>query len=300
MTRTDDPFALDRAAMRRGLAAATDSHEEAAVLQREVAARLLERLELVRLRPRSVLELGCGPGTHTRALIRRYPRARHVGLELVPGMARAARRRSPWRRRLQAVCADFEALPFAGDSFDLIFSSLVLHRTMDLRATVRELQRVLQPEGVLMFATFGPDTLDELRAAWAAADGHAHVQRFVDMHDIGDALVGARLADPVMDMEHFTLTYPDVAGLLRDLRALGERNALRGRNPGLTTPRRWQRMEAAYAARRDAEGRLPATWEVAYGHAWGTDAQPQDRGPEGEVRVAVSGVSLPRRKRSAE
>jgi len=300
MTRTNDPFALDRAAIRRGLAAATGSHEAAAVLQREVAARLLERLELVRLEPRSVLELGCGPGTNTRALIRRYPRARHVGLELVPAMARAARRRSPWRRRVQPVCADFEALPFAGDSFDLIFSNLVLHRTADLRATVRELQRVLRPEGVLMFSTFGPDTLEELRAAWATADGYSHIQRFVDMHDIGDALVGARLADPVMDMEHFTVTYGDVAGLLRDLRALGERNAMRGRNPGLTTPRCWRRVEAAYEARRDADGRLPATWEVAYGHAWGTDAQPQEHGPQGEVRVALSGVSLPHRRRPGQ
>ncbi|PWG61946.1 methyltransferase domain-containing protein [Spiribacter halobius] len=297
MSQREEPFALDVRAQRRGLAAAVESHEGAAVLQREVTARLLERLDFIRLDPADILELGCGPGGNTRALRRRYPKARQVGLELVPGMARAARRRSPWRRRLQAVSAGYEQLPFAGDSFDLVFSSLALHRSRDLRTTVRELQRILRPGGVLMFATYGPDTLDELRAAWAAADPHVHVQRFVDMHDIGDALVGARLADPVMDMEHFTLTYPNLRGLVADLRALGERNVLRGRNPGLTTPRRWRRMEAAYEMRRDADGRLPATWEIAYGHAWGTDAQPQTHGPEGEVRVALGGVSIPRRGR---
>lgn len=298
MTEAEDAFALDRRAQRRGLAAAVDSHHDAAVLQREVTARLLERLEFIRLQPARVLELGSGPGGNTRALRKHYPKAQHVALELDPAMARAARRRSPWHRRLHAVCGGFEALPFAGDSFDLVFSSLALHRTTGLRATVRELQRVLRPGGVLMFATYGPDTLDELRAAWATADRFPHVQRFVDMHDIGDALVSARFADPVMDMEHFTLTYPDLAGLVRDLRGLGERNVLRGRNPGLTTPARWRRMETAYEAWRNAEGRLPATWEIAYGHAWGTDAQPQERGPEGEVRVSLTGVGLPRRSRS--
>ena len=292
-----DPLRLDPRVLRRRLEQAAARFDDAAVLHREVGRRLVERLDYIRLEPGAVLDLGCASGINTAALRKRYPKARYVAADLAAALVARARRRGGRWRRPPGVCTALERLPFANDSFDLIFSSLVFHRSPDLHASARELQRILRPGGVLMFATFGPDTLDELRRAWRAADTQAHVHGFVDMHDIGDALVGARLADPVMDMEHFTLTYATLADLVADLDALGLRNALVSRCRGLTTPRRWRAMESAYAALADADGRLPATWEVAYGHAWGTAAQTQRRAAGGEVHVPLDTLSMPRRRR---
>jgi malonyl-CoA O-methyltransferase len=213
-------------------------------------------------------------------------------------MLQRARRRGHWLNRPRPLCADLEALPLADDSVDLIHSNATLQWATDLDRTFAELRRVLRPGGLLMFTTFGPDTLMELRAAWAAADGgsHAHVSPFMDMHDIGDAMVRARFADPVMDAERITVTYPDVRGLMGDLKSLGAHNALAGRPRGLTGRRRLAAMEQAYEAER-RDGRLPATYEVVYGHAWVTAStvapvQPQHR-IDGGVAIPVD--AIPRR-----
>lgn len=293
----NDPLQLDPRVLRRRLERAAPRFDEAAVLHREVSRRLVERLDYIRLQPTAMLDLGCASGLNTQALRKRYPRADYYAMDLVAPLVAQTRRRAGRWRRPPGVCAGLDQLPFRNDSFDLVVSSLALHRVPDLAPTARELQRVLRPDGVLLFATFGPDTLDELRTAWQAADETPHVHGFVDMHDIGDALVNARLADPVMDMEHFTLTYADVPALIRDLDALGLRNALMARQPGLTSRQRWQAMETAYQALADAEGRLPATWEIAYGHAWGTDAQRQITGDDGAVRVPLDTLSMPHRQR---
>ncbi len=292
-----DQAGLDVAAMLRQTQRARADFDKAAVLHKEVAKRLLERLDYVRLAPTSILNLGCGTGLATADLRQRYPRAQQLVMDVAPAwVARARRSASRWRR-LPGVAGGLRGLPFANNSFDLIFSTLAFHRCEDLAAFARELQRVLTPGGLVMFATFGPDTLQELRAAWLAVDSAAHVQPFVDMHDIGDALVSARLADPVMDMEHFTLTYAGIDALVSDLTALGLRNALRARAVGLTTPRRWRQVCDAYAQQRDGDGRLPATWEVAYGHAWGTDAQAQITTEPGEVRLPLDTLLVPHRQR---
>lgn len=292
----NDQTGLDVAAMLRHMQKSGSEFDDAAVLHKEVVQRLLERLDYVRLSPESVLNLGCGTGLATAALRQRYPKAQQVVMDMAPSWVASARRSASRWRRLPGVAGGLRGLPFANDSFDLIFSSLALHRCDDLPALAREMQRVLTPGGLVMFATFGPDTLCELRAAWQTVDAAAHVQTFVDMHDIGDALVAARLADPVMDMEHFTVTYASVDALVADLTALGLRNALKARPSGLTTPRQWQRMCSAYAQAQDADGRLPATWEIAYGHAWGTDAQAQIATDPGEVRVPLDTLVVPHRR----
>jgi len=186
----------------------------------------------------------------------------------------------------------------ADDSFDTIFSNLTLQWIPDLDAVFREFQRVLRPGGVLMFSSFGPDTLSELRQAWAAVDDARHVHRFIDMHDVGDVMAHAKLADPVMDMEYFTLTYDTPRSLMRDLKAIGAQNAMAGRERGLTGRGRLRAMERAYEAQRDGEGRLPATWEVIYGHAWGTDAVPQHTDEDGATRVEVGQIPVRRRGES--
>lgn len=281
--------------VQRAFDTAAGSYDAAAVLQQEVGARLIERLSLIRRQPAEVLDIGAGTGARTRDLMKHYPRARCTAIDLAPGMLQVARRRAPWLRRLRVACADARALPFAGDSFDLVFSNLVYQWVPDLRTAFAEVQRVLRPGGVFMFASFGPDTLTELRQAWAGVDDRAHVNTFVDMHDVGDALVSSRLADPVMDMERFTLTYGDVRELVRDLRAIGADTVLQQPGQGLTGPRRWRAMAQAYERFRDPDGRLPATWEVVYGHAWGTDVLPQEAGEPGVTRIPAAGLRVRRR-----
>ncbi|MDN5871418.1 MAG: malonyl-ACP O-methyltransferase BioC [Nitrococcus sp.] len=279
---------LDKRLLRRSFNAAAQSYDATAVLQREVGERLLERLDLIRLQPKWVLDIGAGTGATTRALMRRYPRARFVALDLAAAMLRKARRRAPLLRRLRCACADAESLPFNAASFDLVFSNLAFQWVNDLDCALREVQRVLRPEGLLIFSSFGPDTLQELRQAWAQADGYVHVNGFVDLHDAGDALVRARLADPVLEMEHFTLTYRRVRDLMHELKTLGAHNVAGGRNGGLTGRRRWSAMEGAYERLRSAEGRLPATFEVTYGHAWGTAPARQSVDRSGAVHVPLA------------
>ncbi len=279
---------LNKRLLRRSFNAAAVSYDAAAVLQREVGKRLIERLELIRLNPRWVLDIGAGTGTTTRQLMRRYPRARFVALDIAPAMLSRARRRAPLLQRLRCACADAESLPFATDSFDLVFSNLTLQWVNDPGRVFREIQRVLRPSGLLVFTSLGPDTLKELRQSWECADGYVHVNQFVDMHEVGDTLVQVRLADPVMEMEHFTLTYRSARDLVRELKALGAHNVIIGRNTGLTGRRRWLAMEAAYERWRAAEGLLPATYEVVYGHAWGTQSARQRVDRSGAIHIPLT------------
>lgn len=258
--------------VRRAFERAARTYDEAAVLQREVCARLLEHLDPMRLAPARVVDLGCGTGHAFGALAKRFPGAAIVGIDIAPAMLDRAARRSPWWQRLLGsprpalVCADAERLPLAGESVDLVFSNLALQWCEPSRAFA-EAARVLSHDGLFVFSTFGPDTLKELRAAFAQADGAPHVNRFVDMHDLGDALVHAGFADPVMDMETITLEYDSVLAVAADLKAIGAVNSLPSRSRGLPGRNRWRRMTEAYERfRRD--GMLPATWEIVYGHAW--------------------------------
>ena len=290
-----EPFFADRAAQKRNFERAATSFTRGDALHREVAARMLERFDVIKLAPRRILDLGSGPGAASAGLRNRFGAAGIVGLDLALAMARAGMPRAPgWRRWLdrapaaRAVCADMAALPFAPGAFGLIWSNLALHWLDDPLPAIREAQRVLEVDGLFMFSMLGPDTLKELRAAFADAGPGWHVKRFIDLHDIGDALGAAGFGAPVMDMEILTLTYADLDGLFADLRASGSANAMTGRRRTLTGRARMQRVRSAYEmARRD--GRLPATFEVIYGHAW--KAAPRSR------RSAEAVISFtPRRK----
>lgn len=258
--------------VRRAFERAAKTYDEAAVLQREVCARLLEHLDPIRLAPRRAVDLGCGTGHALDALAKRFPAAAVVGIDIAPAMLARARSRSRWWQRVLGarqpalVCADAERLPLASASVDLVFSNLALQWCEPSRVFA-EAARALTADGLILFSTFGPDTLGELRAAFAEADGAPHVNGFVDMHDLGDALVHAGFADPVMEMERITVEYDSVIAIARDLKALGAVNSLPARARGLPGRRRWQRMTDAYERFRRG-GVLPATWEVVYGHAW--------------------------------
>lgn len=276
---------LDYAAVRRSFDQAAASYDAHAVLQREVCDRLLERLGYTALQPRRVLDVGTGTGYGLAHLHARYADAECCALDIAPAMLAAARARLPQPGLMQRViaqfspssarpthlvCADMERLPLAANSVDLVWSSLALQWAHDLEATFRGFHRTLAPGGLLMFATFGPDTLKELRAAFAEIDDAPHVNRFIDLHDIGDMLIHAGFASPVMEMEMLTLTYADLRSLMRDLKGIGAHNAAASRRRGLLGKSAWNRLERAYESKR-LEGRLPATFEVIYGHAWAGD-----------------------------
>ncbi len=262
----------DKRAARRSFGRAAQAYDRHAVLQREVGSRLLHHLEPIRIEPRRVIDLGCGTGLAFGALRARFPGARLVGIDAALPMLRVARQRDPWWRRALGrsgallACADAEHLPLAAGCAQLAFSNLML-QWCDAATVFAQAARVLETGGLLLFSTYGPDTLKELRTAFADADGARHVNAFVDMHDLGDALVAAGFADPVMEMETITVEYSSVEALARELKAGGGHNVLPGRPRALGGRGRWRRMAERYeAARRD--GALPATFEVVYGHAW--------------------------------
>jgi malonyl-CoA O-methyltransferase len=266
-------FLIDKREVARAFSRAARGYDATAVLQREVCGRMLERLDYIRMRPERILDAGCGTGWGARQLTQRYPATQVVALDIAPGMLEVARDQSGWWHKLFAgkrqslLCADVEVLPLAANSMEMVWSNLTLQWCNDLPATFRELHRVLKAEGLLMFSTFGPDTLKELRAAFHDVDGHNHTNRFTDMHDLGDMLTHAGFAEPVMDMEIITLTYDDVKMMMQDLRGIGAHNATAGRARGMMGKAAWRRMTENYERLR-RDGKLPVTFEIVYGHAW--------------------------------
>ncbi len=302
-----DPRDVDPRAVRRAFGRAAATYDRAAVLQREIGTRMAERLDYVKIAPATILDAGCGTGESLPELAARFPQARIVALDVALPMLVAARERvrggRSLLRRLLApvlsappggagafVCADFAQLPFPGVRFDLVWSNLTLQWVNDLPRVFAEVRRTLKVGGLFMFSTFGPDTLSELRAAFGRVDGYTHVNRFLDLHDIGDLLVAAGFADPVMDMERVTLTYAAPAGLMRELKAIGATNVTRGRPRGLTGRARFRRVVAELEKLRQ-HGRIPATFEVVYGHAW--KGEPR-RTAEGHAIVKLARPGDPR------
>jgi malonyl-CoA O-methyltransferase len=253
--------------VRSDFAGAAESYDSAAVLAREVGTRMAARLDLVKIAPQRVADIGCATGDGIRELQQRYSRAQALAVDFALPMLRAVRQHTPFLQRLSGrgprlLNADVRALPLAANSLGLVWSNLMLHWLDDPLPALRELHRVLEVGGLLSFATLGPDTLKELRAAAEEVGAGDTMRRFLDMHDLGDMLVAAGFGDPVMDMEVITLTYPSPGAFLADQRHLGVRDALLGRQGW----RDWRRLFAAWP--QDAERRLPASFEIVYGHAW--------------------------------
>jgi malonyl-CoA O-methyltransferase len=266
---------LDRAAMRRSLERAARAREKDPVA-REVERRMAERLEYIKHVPERIIDISATNGAGSGLLRARYPQAEIISARWSQSATRQLSSARPWAARARAliggarehfVCTEPAALPFGHGTFAMLWSNLALASSADAVQTLREWHRVLAVGGLIMFSSYGPDTLKELRAAFATTDTAPHVHPFVDMHDIGDALVASGFADPVMDMELLTLTYADIAALFEDLRATGLQNAHASRRRALTGRRRWQAMVGAYA-RRTHDERIAATFEIVYGHAW--------------------------------
>lgn len=294
-----DEFELDKRLARAAFERAARSYDDAAVLQREVARRMAERLQYLKCEPKRILDAGSGTGYGAQVLREHYPSATIIELDFALEMLRVAARRVWWKtlsdrlrgRHTLRIAADVERLPLAAESVAMVWSNMTLQWCNDLDRAFSEARRVLMPNGLFLFTTFGPDTLKELRAAFSKIDASTHVNRFIDMHDIGDALVRAQFGTPVMDVEHFTLTYHDLEKLMRDLKALGAHNVTHGRRRGLFGRKAWTRLQQAYAEYA-RDGVLPATYEVVYGHAWKTVAGERSASRD----PAVVRLDFPRRR----
>ena len=266
---------VDPRQVRRRFARVAPTYGDGAdFFSREIDRRMLERLDFVQIEPGRIVDLGCSQGASREPLREHYPKAQYLGIDLVPEMLQAARRPGagwqrwlPFRREAGTafVAADANRLPLRSGCAGLVWSNLLLHWLDDPLPALAEIHRILEVDGLLMFSTLGPDTLKELRSAFG--DGYAHTQRFIDMHDLGDMLVACGFADPVMDMEIVTLTYDSFDAMVDELRAAGATCAMRARRHGLTGRQTWEKVRAAYEGLR-ADGKLPATFEVVYGHAW--------------------------------
>ncbi|MBD3611386.1 MAG: malonyl-ACP O-methyltransferase BioC [Hydrogenovibrio crunogenus] len=296
---------FSRAHIQKHFNHAAVSYDEAAVLQKQVATHVDERLDLVLVKPKTILDVGAGTGILTSKLVQRYPGAKILGLDLSHNMLEKAQQnlaRPGWKglpsflsnalgltkQGAQLINADANHIPLADASVDLIVTNLMLQWCDDLDKVFQEFRRVLKPEGLLMLTTFGPDTLKELRQAWSKVDEQEHVNTFIDMHDIGDALIRNGFGQPVMDVEHFTLTYEKPIGVLKDLKAIGATNATETRQHGLMGKQRFTQMLEAYDQQRQ-NGLIPATYEVIHGHAW---AAPEVVKGPGRNREGVVEISL--------
>ena len=288
---------FDTAKVRRAFARAAPTYDAHAALQDEVRQRLQERLDDATLAPARILDLGSGTGRGTAALRKRYPQAHTIALDLALPMLHAARRHQGWRRPFARVCGDAEALPVADASIDLLHSNLCLQWCGTLEAVFDGMRRVMRPQGMLLFSSFGPQTLHELRSAFAEVDAGAHVSRFLDIHQIGDALLAAGFRDPVLERDTLTLTYPDLRSLMHELRAIGATNADHQRSRSLTGKQHLQRVIEAYEPFR-TNGLLPATYEVVYAQAWAPAAgQPRRSGNQDIASFPIDQLRGSRRVR---
>ena len=262
-------------------------YTQAAKVQHEIGDRLFERLFYLKIKPRYVLDLGCGPGIFSQRLKKHFPEAQLVGLDLAYAMLKQAKVHQNWRCKWGLVNADMTALPFPDGLFDVVFANQAIHWANPLSAVIGEINRVMAPGGCLMFSTLGPDTFSELRQAFSTADKYAHVHDFPDMHDVGDCLMAEYFLDPVVDMEMLTAHFATLPKLLHALKLQGVRNINAARNPGLTGKQSWRTFEDAMAVRCTPEGKFPLTYEVVYGHAWKGAQRRTKKGVETLISVAA-------------
>ena len=283
---------IEKSAIAASFSKAAHSYDKAAILQNEIGSRLIDRLQLFRLKPQRILDIGCGTGYLTQKLSGLYPKATIYGVDIAEGMINYAKHYHPLPSQNCYLCCDAEHLPFPDNSFDFIFSNCSLQWLSDLPQIFSHLQRLLNPGGLLLFTTLGPNTLQELRNSFAQLDDYTHVNDFEDMHNLGDALLSANFHDPVMDMEMLTLQYDTVQRLMADLKQTGAHNLNSNRPKHLMSKQYLQKLVHAYEQYRAVDNYLPASFEVLYGHAFGPETQPQYTDETGQTFISIDDIKI--------
>jgi malonyl-CoA O-methyltransferase len=287
----------DKHQVAQSFSGAASLYDDVAVIQRQTADELLERLDYMTVNPKTVLDLGAGTGRNLSKLHKRFPQSELIAMDLAPAMLQQAIKRyrqdQGWKRlwTRQApvyIQGDAEAIPLSDNSVDLIYANLSL-QWCEPRKTFSEVMRVLKPGGVVMYSSLGPDTLKELRQAWAEVDDYPHVNLFYDMHDVGEAMMAAGLTDCVLDVEPYQLHYPSALKMMRDLKQLGAHNVNEGRRKGLTGKALLQKVCDAYEQQR-VEAGVPASYEVIYGQGWKQPQQGQFTHADGSVHIPLSEI----------
>ena len=273
---------LNQKLIRRRLDKTVTTYAVHSVVQQEIATRVLERLDYIKQTPTRILDMSLH-GVDSEALLRkRFPKASYSAA--MPFIAGLQQRKKRWFQSNKSICMPFDTIPLQTQSVDFIFMNLRLLWSPDWALLLRECRRVLMPQGMLLFTSLGPDTLLELRQAGAS------VHAFVDLHDIGDVLVGAGFENPVMDMEKLVMQYSSLLSLTKDLRLTGCQFAQHNKAPGLMTPRQWQCVEQNY--KKNDAGLYPATFEIIYGHAWAGERVPQKTTETGEILVSLQSLKI--------
>jgi malonyl-CoA O-methyltransferase len=264
-------YAIDPRDVRFAFNVAAEDYDAVSLLQRTITDRLLETFDHIKINPSSILDLGAGTGYGSRKLKQQFRKAHIYQIDLSGEMLKKSRKHSPmFFSKNHFLCADARQIPLPENQFDLVFSSLMLQWCNDLDAVFAEVKRVLKPGGIFQFTSFGPDSLKELRESWRQVDDQVHVNAFVDMHDIGDALIRNGMDAPVLNVEHIVLTYDKCTQLMRELKNIGAHNINNGRRKTLTGKQRLDKVIKHYETFRQ-DDKLPATYEVIYGHAWQPD-----------------------------
>ena len=259
---------LDKFRVRASFNDAAGHYEEFDFLQREISSRVFDRLEDIVVKPTIIANLGSGTGRNSKALEKRFKRSKIVNIDLAEQMLLSAKKTTRrFFKRQYFVCGDIEHNPLCSGSVDLAFSNLALQWCPNLGRAFSEVSSMLRPGGLFIFSTLGPDTLKELREVFSTQSDFPHVSTFLDMHDVGDILSSSGFTDPVMESDVITIKYSQPIDLLRDLKGLGASNADADRRKSLTGASRMRRVLKLYDALRE-NGKVPATYEVIFGHAW--------------------------------
>lgn len=295
MKRELAPGLADPGAARRSFDRASASFESADFIHSEARRRLLQRLQLARIAPRVVVDLGAATCKGAESLARRFAEARILAVDTSLPMLNRGRARWESRKQVFPLAADAQRLPLPSASIDLMFANLLLP-WCSTEHVLSEAARVLADGGRLMFSTFGPDTLREVREAWRGLDDRLHVHGFFDMHDVGDLVVRAGLSEPVMDVDRLNVTYAGLHSLIEDLRACGAVNVAVGRRSTLTGPKRWQGFVNALESQQRGD-RISVTVELVFGEAWGTGGSGREGSADGEVRFPVDRLTRVSRER---
>ncbi len=272
--------ALRSSDVRRRFDRAAEEFEEFAFVHAVTRDGLLARLEPMVVEAKTVVDLGCATGSACKPLAKRFRRAHIIALDLSASMLQQVRLKQSWFAKYSLLHANAKAIPLADQSVDVVFANQLLPWIDDSATVFTEVARVLRENGLFVFACLGPDSLSELRRAWRNADAGVHVNRFPDMHDLGDAAVRAGLTDPVLDVDRLSVTYQDAGALFRDLTGCGARNSLANRNNALSGKSRFDTMAAALEQHRK-DSTIELNLELIYGHCWGAGPRVRD----GEIRI---------------